>query len=159
MILKRYRGWCFPEPASGPQAGSGRAPSSTVGRTLACGPSAAGCSLSFPCVFSVIGKGLAFRLRESVLDSPSPFPPPRGNEPPAGSPKSFVMDAVKPGYNRQARVVGAEVITARHRNIALLVAGCDFMEMLDDEHFLSMKLSRRSRPRNQIIAGLGGGQR
>jgi MFS family permease len=35
------------------------------------------------------------------------------------------------GYNRRAGVVGAEVITARHRNIALLVAGCFFMEMLD----------------------------
>jgi hypothetical protein len=29
------------------------------------------------------------------------------------------------------RVVGGEVITARHRNVALLVAGCYFMEMLD----------------------------
>jgi MFS family permease len=35
------------------------------------------------------------------------------------------------GYNRRAGVVGPEVITARHRNIALLVAGCYFMEMLD----------------------------
>ena len=30
-----------------------------------------------------------------------------------------------------AGVVGAEVITARHRHVALLVAGCYFMEMLD----------------------------
>jgi hypothetical protein len=41
------------------------------------------------------------------------------------------VTAVEPGYNRRARVVGAGVITARHRNIALLVAGCYFMEMLD----------------------------
>jgi len=41
------------------------------------------------------------------------------------------MDPAEPGYNRRAGVVGAEVITARHRNIALLVAGCFFMEMLD----------------------------
>jgi hypothetical protein len=41
------------------------------------------------------------------------------------------MDPIEPGYNRQARVVGADVITARHRHIALLVAGCYFMEMLD----------------------------
>ena len=38
---------------------------------------------------------------------------------------------VEPGYNRPARVVAREVITERHRNIALLVAGCYFMEMLD----------------------------
>ena len=36
-----------------------------------------------------------------------------------------------PGYNRPAGVVGRKVITERHRNIALLVAGCYFMEMLD----------------------------
>jgi MFS family permease len=41
------------------------------------------------------------------------------------------MTAVESGYNRPARVVGRNVITARHRNIALLVAGCYFMEMLD----------------------------
>ncbi|MCW2893349.1 MAG: major facilitator superfamily 1 [Actinomycetia bacterium] len=41
------------------------------------------------------------------------------------------MIAVRPGYNRRARVVAGEVITARHRHIALLVAGCYFMEMLD----------------------------
>ena len=41
------------------------------------------------------------------------------------------MDPIEPGYNRRPRVVGGEVITARHRNIALLVAGCYFMEMLD----------------------------
>ena len=41
------------------------------------------------------------------------------------------MDPFEPGYNRQARVVGADVITARHRHVALLVAGCYFMEMLD----------------------------
>jgi hypothetical protein len=41
------------------------------------------------------------------------------------------MDPLEPGCNRRARVVAAEVITARHRNIALLVAGCYFMEMLD----------------------------
>jgi hypothetical protein len=41
------------------------------------------------------------------------------------------IDAIEPGYNQRARVVGGEVITARHRNIALLVAGCFFMEMLD----------------------------
>lgn len=35
------------------------------------------------------------------------------------------------GYNRCPGVVAAEVITARHRHIALLVAGCYFMEMLD----------------------------
>jgi hypothetical protein len=34
-------------------------------------------------------------------------------------------------HNRRPDVVGAEVITPRHRNIALLVAGCYFMEMLD----------------------------
>ena len=36
-----------------------------------------------------------------------------------------------PRHNRRPGVVGPEVITARHRNIALLVAGCYFMEMLD----------------------------
>ena len=35
------------------------------------------------------------------------------------------------GHNRRPGVVGREVITERHRNIALLVAGCYFMEMLD----------------------------
>jgi hypothetical protein len=35
------------------------------------------------------------------------------------------------GYNRRAGVAAAEVITAQHRNIALLVAGCYFMEMPD----------------------------
>jgi hypothetical protein len=37
----------------------------------------------------------------------------------------------KSGYNRRAGVVGAGVITAQHRHIALVVAGCYFMEMLD----------------------------
>jgi hypothetical protein len=41
------------------------------------------------------------------------------------------MDPIEPGYNRRVRAVAAEVITARHRDIALLVAGCYFMEMLD----------------------------
>jgi hypothetical protein len=41
------------------------------------------------------------------------------------------MDTIEPGYNRRARAVAAEVITASHRNVALLVAGCYFMEMLD----------------------------
>jgi hypothetical protein len=41
------------------------------------------------------------------------------------------MDPAEPEYNRRARTVAAEVITARHRYIALLVAGCYFMEMLD----------------------------
>jgi hypothetical protein len=36
-----------------------------------------------------------------------------------------------PGYNRPRSVVEAEVISAHHRNVALLVAGCYFMEMLD----------------------------
>ena len=40
---------------------------------------------------------------------------------------------VEPGYNRPACVVAREAITERHRNIALLVAGCYFMEMLDRE--------------------------
>lgn len=35
------------------------------------------------------------------------------------------------GYNQDAGIVASHVITARHRNIALLVAGCYFMEMLD----------------------------
>ena len=35
------------------------------------------------------------------------------------------------GYNRPPEVVSASVITARHRHVALLVAGCYFMEMLD----------------------------
>jgi MFS family permease len=35
------------------------------------------------------------------------------------------------GYNRHPGVVAPDVITPRHRNIALLVAGCYFMEMLD----------------------------
>jgi hypothetical protein len=48
------------------------------------------------------------------------------------------------------------VITARHRNIALLVAGCYFMEMLDDENYRFMKRSRRSRLRNRIVASFGG---
>src|SRR5580704_7503164 len=34
-------------------------------------------------------------------------------------------------HNRRGGVVAAEVITARHRSIALLVSGCFFMEMLD----------------------------
>jgi len=41
------------------------------------------------------------------------------------------MDPIEPGYNWRARAVAAEVITARHRRVALLVAGCYFMEMLD----------------------------
>ena len=41
------------------------------------------------------------------------------------------MFTVEPGYNRRSGVVGGEAITARHRNVALLVAGCYFMEMLD----------------------------
>jgi hypothetical protein len=35
------------------------------------------------------------------------------------------------GYNRRPGVVAPDVITPRHRHIALLVAGCYFMEMLD----------------------------
>ena len=35
------------------------------------------------------------------------------------------------GYNRRPGVVATDVITPRHRNTALLVAGCYFMEMLD----------------------------
>jgi hypothetical protein len=35
-------------------------------------------------------------------------------------------------HNRRPGVVAAEVITARHRHVALLVAGCYFMEMLDE---------------------------
>jgi hypothetical protein len=41
------------------------------------------------------------------------------------------MGRIEPGYNRRTRFVGARVITARHRHVALLVAGCYFMEMLD----------------------------
>jgi hypothetical protein len=41
------------------------------------------------------------------------------------------MNSIERGYNGQERVVGGDVITARHRRIALLVAGCYFMEMLD----------------------------
>jgi MFS family permease len=41
------------------------------------------------------------------------------------------MDPIEPGYNWRVRAVAAQVITARHRDIALLVAGCYFMEMLD----------------------------
>jgi hypothetical protein len=37
----------------------------------------------------------------------------------------------EPGYNGHPGIVAACVITVRHRNIALLVAGCYFMEMLD----------------------------
>jgi hypothetical protein len=40
------------------------------------------------------------------------------------------------GYNRRAGVVGAQVIIARHRNLALLVAGCYFMEMLDGTNIM-----------------------
>ena len=40
------------------------------------------------------------------------------------------------GYNRRPHIVGADVITAHHRNIALLVAGCYFMEMLDGSNIL-----------------------
>jgi hypothetical protein len=47
------------------------------------------------------------------------------------NPKSFAMDPIEPGYNWRVRAVAAEVITARHRDIALLVAGCCFIEMLD----------------------------
>jgi hypothetical protein len=46
------------------------------------------------------------------------------------------QDPIDPGHNRRARVVGAEVITARHRDIALLVAGCYFMEMLDGTNII-----------------------
>jgi hypothetical protein len=46
------------------------------------------------------------------------------------------VDPIEPGCNRQARVVGAEVIIARHRNIALLVAGCYFMEMLEGTNIM-----------------------
>jgi hypothetical protein len=35
------------------------------------------------------------------------------------------------GYKVRIGVVGSEVIDARHRNVALLVAGCLFMDMLD----------------------------
>jgi len=45
-------------------------------------------------------------------------------------------DPIEPGYNRRPRVVGGEVITARHRHIALLVAGCYFMEMLDGTNII-----------------------
>jgi len=46
------------------------------------------------------------------------------------------MDPIEPGYNRRDGVVAAEVITRRHRNIALLVAGCYFMEMLDGTNII-----------------------
>jgi hypothetical protein len=36
-----------------------------------------------------------------------------------------------PGHNGHRRVVEPVVIIARHRNTALLVADCYFMEMLD----------------------------
>jgi hypothetical protein len=69
------------------------------------------------------------------------------------------MIAVRPGYNRRARVVAGEVITARHRHIALLVADCYFMEMLDRRTlFFSMKNSYRSRLRNRIAARFVGSQ-
>ena len=59
-----------------------------------------------------------------------------GNQPIRQNPQSSGMDPIEPGYNRRARVVGGEVITARHRNIALLVAGCYFMEMLDGTNII-----------------------
>jgi hypothetical protein len=37
----------------------------------------------------------------------------------------------RPGYLHRAAADVRVMITARHRNIALLVAGCYFMEMLD----------------------------
>jgi hypothetical protein len=46
------------------------------------------------------------------------------------------MDPIEPGYNGQARVVGSDVITVRHRNVALLVVGCYFMEMLDGTNII-----------------------
>jgi hypothetical protein len=59
-----------------------------------------------------------------------------GNQPTRQNPKSFGMDPIEPGYNRRTRVVGGEVIIARHRNIALLVAGCLFMDMLDGTNII-----------------------
>jgi hypothetical protein len=41
-----------------------------------------------------------------------------------------------PRHNRRPSVVGHQVITARHRDIALLVAGCYFMEMLDGTNIM-----------------------
>jgi hypothetical protein len=47
------------------------------------------------------------------------------------------MDPNEPGYNRRPGVVAPHVITARHRRIALLVAGCYFTEMLDGTNIIS----------------------
>jgi hypothetical protein len=47
------------------------------------------------------------------------------------------MDPIEPGYNWPVRAVAVEVITARHRHVALLVAGCYFMEMLDGTNVIS----------------------
>jgi hypothetical protein len=54
---------------------------------------------------------------------------------------------VAPGkrHNRQACVVAREVITERHRNIALLVAGCYFMEMPDGTNMYDRLGSSSSR--------------
>ena len=46
------------------------------------------------------------------------------------------MDPIEPGYNRRPGVVADDVITAQHRNISLLVAGCYFMEMLDGTNII-----------------------
>jgi len=46
------------------------------------------------------------------------------------------VTAVEPGYNRHPAVVAAGVITARHRDVALLVAGCYFMETLDGTNII-----------------------
>jgi hypothetical protein len=46
------------------------------------------------------------------------------------------MGPAEPGYNRRPGVVAADVITPQHRNVALLVAGCYFMEMLDGTNII-----------------------
>ena len=46
------------------------------------------------------------------------------------------MGPTEPGYNRRPGVVATDVITPQHRDIALLVAGCYFMEMLDGTNII-----------------------
>jgi hypothetical protein len=73
--------------------------------------------------------------QQSPAGKPRP-PPPAGNQPARQNPKSFRIDHIEPGYNQRTCVVAGDVITTRHRNIALLVAGCFFMEMLDGTNIM-----------------------
>jgi hypothetical protein len=75
----------------------------------------------------------------SRKDQPgSQVPTPAGNQPSTLEPEVVPdgSDPIELGYNGRAPVVGGEVITARHRNITLLVAGCFFMEMLDGTNII-----------------------